>query len=88
LVSPRTQVLADLANHPGWKELSAIVMEQKAAYFQSLGAALYNDPESVTETDLHFKRGFFKGMIWLLANPALELRELRKELEKESGDPV
>jgi hypothetical protein len=63
-------------------------MEQKAAYFQSLGAALYNDPKSVAETDLHFKRGFFKGMIWLLANPALELRELRKELEKESGDPV
>jgi hypothetical protein len=84
-VSPRTQVLADLANHPGWKELSAIVMEQKASYFQSLGAALYNDPRSVTETDLHFKRGFFKGMVWLLANPVVEVKKLQQELDKE-GD--
>jgi hypothetical protein len=85
LASPRTQVLADLANHPGWKELSAIVMEQKASYFQSLGAALYNDPRSVTETDLHFKRGFFKGMVWLLANPVVEVKKLQAELDKE-GD--
>jgi hypothetical protein len=84
-VSPRTQVLADLANHPGWEELSAIVVEQKASYFQGLGAALYNDPRSVAETDLYFKRGFFKGMVWLLANPAFELRQLQAELDKE-GD--
>jgi hypothetical protein len=60
-------------------------MEQKASYFQSLGAALYNDPRSVTETDLHFKRGFFKGMVWLLANPVVEVKKLQAELDKE-GD--
>jgi hypothetical protein len=85
LVSDRTKILADLATQPGWQELSKIVLEQKTAYFQTLGAALYNDPKSVTETDLHFKRGFFKGMIWLLANPAFELRQLQQELDKE-GD--
>lgn len=87
MVSPRRQLLADLANHPGWQELGQVVLEQKDAYFRNLAQTLYNDPAGVTPDALHYKRGFFKGMVWLLANPKVELRELRKELDKD-GDPV
>jgi hypothetical protein len=85
LVSPRRQVLADLANHPGWKELSEVVLETKNQYFANLASMLYNKPETVDEVALIRKSEFFKGMIWLLANPAFELRQLQAELDKE-GD--
>jgi hypothetical protein len=76
------KILADLALHPGWAILRKDLIEVKNAYFASLGRDLYNN-KSVTDDDLHFKRGYFHGIFALLNGPTIRAKELERELAKE-----
>lgn len=75
-------ILADLAKHPGWPILRQTMLEARDAYFTKLGRALYDNP-SVTPDDLHYKRGYFHAIFFLLNKPTLLAKELEKELERE-----
>jgi hypothetical protein len=89
-VSPRTQLLADLTQHPGWKELGAVLLEERERYFVALGRKWYTEkgpmsPEALERERSNANAGF-DAQIRLLANPVLELRRLRKQIEDKEGD--
>ena len=76
------KILADLALHPGWSILREDMKKVKAAYFVKLGKDLYDNP-TVTPDDLHYKRGYFHGIFFLLNKPTVLAALIEKELERE-----
>jgi hypothetical protein len=76
------KILADLALHPGWAILRQDMIEAKNAYFTKLGKDLYDNP-TVTPDDLHYKRGYFHAIFFLLNKPTLLAKDLERELERE-----
>lgn len=75
-------ILADLAKHPGWPILRAEAIKWRDEYFARLGRTLYDNP-TVTPDDLHYKRGYFHALFFLLNVPTLTMKALERELERE-----
>ena len=75
-------ILADLAKHPGWAILRKDSIKWRDDYFARLGRTMYDNP-TVTPDDLHYKRGFFHAIFFILNNPVLTARSLERELERE-----
>lgn len=77
----RKRLLASLEAHPAWAELKAWTQEQRDAYLRKLADAIY-EGRPLTEADLDYKRGFFRGMALLLNQPFFSAAQLRKEIER------
>ena len=81
------EALAHLGQHPAWGQLRQLAAERQEAETKRLAAAIMRGDE-IPQVDIAYHRGFFKGMQYLLANPALEAKKLRAELGVEESDPI
>lgn len=77
------QLLASLANHPGWTVLRQRTKAARDSYFTSLGRQLYNNPAAVTDADIHYRRGFYRGCFWVLNNPVFTAAKLERASQDE-----
>lgn len=79
------QILADLANHPGWGILRRRTIEYRDSYFAKLGRSLYDNPASVDTLSLAGKSGFFRGMFFLLNQPVFEQKAIERAMAQDEG---
>lgn len=79
------EALAHLGQHPAWGELRKLAAERQEHETRLVAAALLRGDE-VPPEKVAYLRGFFRGMQYLLANPALEAKKLRAELGLGEGD--
>ena len=77
-----------LARHPGWAELKAEAHRARTQYFQNLANVLYTQGlDSLTAEDFAYRRGFFRGMQWLLTQPDFSAAALERALkQQQDGD--
>ena len=80
------ETLAELANHPAWKELYKVSEERMEMHFRVLVREFATKGVEPNYAELQYQRGFFAGMKFLLDNPGVEYRKLQRELEKERKD--
>lgn len=82
LAAPRhlNHDIAELASHPGWGELRKRAAKARDQYFANLGKTLYLG-EPVSDADLHYRRGFFRGMNYILNQGTIEADALERELK-------
>lgn len=79
--------IADLAGHPGWELLRQRAVESRDRYMGNLAKTLYDDPSSLDPAAVEYRRGFFRGIFWLLNNPVFEARELERVIsEQRAGE--
>lgn len=76
-----------LKEHKGFLALRAVVHEEMDGYVKSLASKLLHDPDPVDQRVLDYKRGFFRGMAWIMALPDTPKfqAELKKALEERTA---
>jgi hypothetical protein len=76
------EALASLTSHPAWDALRAKVERKMNREFSRMSSNLMRgDIPSVAQ--VHYMRGVFAGMKFLLDCPAVESRKLDRLLERE-----
>ena len=78
------EILAHLADHPGWTELCELAQERMRKEFLHLATEQMTGLDVPYHT-IQYRRGFFAGMKFLLDVPQLEANKLRIELAKMNG---
>jgi hypothetical protein len=68
-----------LVNHPAWPALRKVTKARKQQHFDDVAKALMQGKE-VPQDVLEWKRGFFKGMEYVLEHPAHRANELERAL--------
>ena len=76
------ELLAHLAQHPSWGELTKLAKKKKDATFLLMAKDL-DRGVPINDVDVAFTRGFFRGMEFLLKNPGVEDGKLERELADE-----
>lgn len=81
---------AELHAHPAFAALKQWTIEQRTAYYENLGKQLYENPGTISEADLDYKRGYWKGIARLLNQPFFDAAELRADMERteEAGNDL
>lgn len=75
------ELISHLAQHPAWPELAVLAREKRDKAFDRLAKDLLRGHQ-ISDVDVAFTRGFFRGMEFLIATPTLEdkkLEEARRE---------
>ena len=80
------RLIARLVESPEWRELQLAAEEAKTQYFTNLAKGIYNDPSRITEADLQYKRGWWRGIDWLLKQPTLDHAKLMRAAETREKD--
>jgi hypothetical protein len=73
------ELIAQLAQHPGWKVLEKRFHDKREAYFTRLGKELHSGNMQVDQRVIDEKRGFWFGGLWFL----LEAKRATKAFERE-----
>lgn len=78
---PRNDSLVNLANHPGWADLTRLVRARMVKEFRQMTRDLMGGrtPDPV---EAAYKRGFYAGLKFLLDQPPRSRRDLEKALEE------
>lgn len=79
-------MVAELVNHPAWPILRGRVQGWRETYFKNLGDQLYQGQIVLADSDLDFKRGYFKGISRLLNEPAFTQKQLERDLNRKESD--
>lgn len=85
-MSEPNQLLAQLAQHPGWTELGKTLEERMDKEFHRLAVDFATKDKRPDYEDLQWVRGFLAGMKFLYRTPTLEASALAKQLARERGD--
>lgn len=80
------RLVARLLETPEWRELQKAADEARERYFKNLAKTLYNDPGSISEADLQYKRGFWRGVDWLLKQPTLDGNRLMRAADTRENE--
>lgn len=76
------RMVARLADSPEWAELRTIFDDAKETYFRKLARRIYSNPESITNSDLHYKRGVYRGVEIVLNEPHRLAEALQKAADR------
>lgn len=77
------QLLAQLAQHPGWEVLEKRFLEKRDQYFVNLGRQIQgNRTEPLDQRVIDEKRGFWLGGVWLLKEAKSAKATFERENEK------
>lgn len=73
-----------LRNHVGFKALQTLADEERTGYYAELARRLAGSNDTVDQRSLDYKRGFFRGMFWILnyvdsSNFDVELKKALEE---------
>lgn len=79
------RLVARLLQTPEWAELTATAEEAKTQYFDTLSRHLYSGRE-ITDVDLAYKRGWWRGIAWLLKQPTANVAEMIKAADTKETD--
>lgn len=58
------------------------VGEWKERYYVTLGRQLYDGVTTIGESDLDYKRGYFKAMDRLLNQPRMDYEQVQRDLQR------
>jgi len=64
------------------------VKEWRTAYYAELGQTLYSGAVTIAESDLDFKRGYFKGMARLLNQAKFDFDAVQRDLQRSEVNDV
>lgn len=78
------QRIRSLAEHTGFLALRARAHEETDGYLKSLAFKMLHSTDPADQRVLDYKRGFFRGMAWIMALPDTPkfAEELKKALEE------
>lgn len=76
-------LIAKLADQPGWAALKTSVADKREKVFHQLAIKLMAGAD-IPDAEVAEARGFFKGMEFLLREPAMSVKAIEKELAKEA----
>lgn len=81
---------AELHSHPAFTALKQWAIGQRTAYYQNLAKQLFENPGAISEADLEYKRGYWKGIARLLNQPFFDAQQLRADMEQteEAGNDL
>lgn len=80
------QLLAQLAEHPAWKELAKVLDERMDKEFHRLALEFATRDKQPDYGELQYVRGFMAGMKFLWKEPTLEAKALARVLAQERGE--
>ena len=72
--------IESLKEHTGFLALRARVHEETEGYLKSLAFTMLHSTDPLDQRVLDYKRGFFRGMSWIMALP--DTPKFREELAK------
>ncbi|MCR4341303.1 MAG: hypothetical protein NUW01_15605 [Gemmatimonadaceae bacterium] len=73
---------AELQAHPAFAALKQWAIGQRTAYYENLGRQLYESPGTFADSDLDYKRGYWKGIARLLNQPFFDAEQLRADMAR------
>lgn len=76
--------IQSLKEHTGFLALRARVHEETQGYLESLAFKMLHSTDPLDQRVIDYKRGFFRGMAWIMALPDTPkfAEELKKALEE------
>lgn len=79
--------IESLKEHKGFLALRARVHEEVEGYLKNLSFKMLHSQDVLDQRDLDYKRGFFRGMAWIMALPDTPkfAEELKKALEERTA---
>jgi hypothetical protein len=81
VTDPRHELIAELYNTPGWDALRSLVKEWRDGYYTQLGQAIYAGAK-LEESDLDYKRGYWKALDRLLNQPKFSHDAVLRDLQR------
>lgn len=78
-------LLAKLAEHPGYGVLQAYVAAKQEEYYANLARLLAHGARPLDQRAIDYKRGYWDAARLLLQHPAKMLKDLTSELEGDDG---
>ena len=77
------ELLAQLAEHPGWKVLQQYAAQKKQEYYLNLATMLAHQTNPINQRTIDYKRGYWHGVLVFVKHPTSVLKNLADELEGE-----
>lgn len=72
--------------HPAFAALKQWAIEQRTAYYENLAKQIFETPGTLAESDLDYKRGYWKGIARMLNQPFFDAKQLRADMERTQDD--
>lgn len=81
---------AELQSNPAFIALKQWAIEQRTGYYENLGKQLFENPGTIAESDLDFKRGYWRGQMRLLNQPFFDAQALQADMDRadEAADDI